>query len=153
LEFMRAVKGAEHREVKHAACFLRQFFPAPHGAPAIFRRQPLHRHIEIIRRRERLFDEVGTEHGLADAQAFVEQIVIHFLLLSCVNRNHLPQIPYVPSTSEYPFRSQRTPRNAKKSANGPHSLSSSVYLQFAFGFLCDLKGYSTLREGICVLCG
>src|SRR6185436_18728069 len=75
---------------------------------------PLHRHIEIIRRRERLFDEVGTEHGLADAQAFVEQIVIHFLLLSCVNRNHLPQIPYVPSTSEYPFRSQRTPRNAKK---------------------------------------
>src|SRR3954471_13603529 len=48
LEFLRSVQCAQHREVEKAAGLVRKTFAAPDVAPAIFRRQVLHRPVEVV---------------------------------------------------------------------------------------------------------
>ncbi len=49
---------------------------APDGTPAIFRHQLLHRPVEVVGRGERLLDEFGAQHLLADGEAAIEDFLV-----------------------------------------------------------------------------
>src|SRR3546814_9622650 len=60
------VERTEHGDIEHAANLERQPVAAPDSAPAVFRHQPLHRHVEIVSRGEGLLDEILAQNALAD---------------------------------------------------------------------------------------
>ena len=79
LQLVGAVQYAEHRQIEHAARLARKPFASPTGAPAILGYQFLQRTSEVIRRRERLFDELLADNILADGEAEVVSLLIHVI--------------------------------------------------------------------------
>src|SRR5215207_5969666 len=71
LEFLWPVQRAQHREVEETAGLVREAVAAPDVAPAIFRREVLHRTIEVIGRCDGRVDEFVSEEALADLDASI----------------------------------------------------------------------------------
>src|ERR1700730_2936617 len=77
LQLMGPVERANHRQVDQAPRLERQPLAVPAPAPAIFRGELLHRHVEVVRRLERVLDELLPENGLADLESTVECRLVH----------------------------------------------------------------------------
>src|SRR3977135_351285 len=77
LEFVRAVERAQHREVEKTAGLVRKAVAAPDIAPAIFRREILHRTIEVVGRRDGLVDEFVAKDAFADLEASIVCRLVH----------------------------------------------------------------------------
>src|SRR6185436_2303098 len=75
LELVRPVEGADHREIDQAPIAPLEARAAPDAAPAILGRELLHRPAEVVRSGERLLDVLLAEHGLADFQPALKEIV------------------------------------------------------------------------------
>src|SRR3712207_7178304 len=79
LKLVGPVQGAEHGEVEQAARLERKALAAPDGAPAILGGQLLHGHVEVVRGRERLVDEVLTDDALADLEPALVALLVHLV--------------------------------------------------------------------------
>src|SRR5882724_13453135 len=84
LEFVRAVERAQHREVEKAAGLVRKAVAAPDIAPAVFRREVLHRPVEVVGRCDRLVDEFVSQDALADRETPVVGRFVHIDIQSSV---------------------------------------------------------------------
>src|SRR3546814_4983537 len=60
------VERTEHGDIEHAANLERQPVAAPDSAPAVFRHQPLHRHVEIVSRGEGLLEKILAQNARSE---------------------------------------------------------------------------------------
>jgi hypothetical protein len=91
-QFVIAIERAQHRQVQHAAGLARQAVAAPDIAPAVFGRQFLHRHVEVIGALERLLHELLAQHILPDGQTAIKSFLAHqFLSLNLDTNDHPPR--------------------------------------------------------------
>src|SRR4249919_1794052 len=77
---MRAIERADHRQVDQAPVATLQSRSAPDTTPAILRGEFLHGATEVVGTGEGLFHVLLAEHGLADFQSALIQILVHDLL-------------------------------------------------------------------------